>query len=162
MRHSGKHDRGFTLIEIVAVLIVIGIIGTAVTISSVYSTSANNPAAQAEVIKGHLRYAQARAMNSDVVWGIHFDSNKTYKLFTYDTSLTYLLLPGESSETKNLEDMTLSPSGNVYVAFDSWGKPYTYTGAPPVTFSLAPSDINITVNNSESAIVITKNTGFIP
>jgi len=150
------------MIEIVIVLLVISIIGAAVTISGVYSTSDYNLTSQTEVIKGHLRYAQARAMNTDVAWGIHFNGNNTYKLFKYDTSLTYMSVLGESSDTITLEDMTLSPNGDaVYVSFDSWGKPYTDA---PATLPAA-NDINIIVryNESESeTIVITKNTGFIP
>ena len=160
MKYSGKHDRGFTMVEIVLVLLVICIIGAAVTISSVYSTSDYNLISQTEVIKSHLRYAQARAMNTDVVWGIHFNSNNTYKLFKYDTSLTYMFLPGETSDSVTLPDgMTITVAT---VSFDSWGKPYTDAPATPPP---AANDINIivTYNESESeTIIITRNTGFIP
>lgn len=164
MRHSGKDDRGFTMIEIVLVLLIICIIGAAVTISSVYSTSDYNLVLQTEVIKSHLRYAQARAMNTDVAWGIHFNGNNTYKLFKYDTSLTYVSVPGENSDTITLEDMTLSPNGaNVYVSFNSWGKPYT--DAPAQTAQAEAGgwrDISVSFGGDTETISIRNNTGFIP
>jgi MSHA pilin protein MshC len=158
-----RNHKGFTLIEIVVVLLIICIIGAAVTISSFYSTSDYNLVSQTEMIKSHLRYAQARAMNTNVPWGIHFNGNNTYKLFKYDASLTYVSVPGESSDTVTLEDMALSPNGaTVYVSFDSLGKPYTNALA---TGSPVANNINITVRYNESeleTIVITRNTGFIP
>ena len=153
------------MIEIIAVLLVISIIGAAAMISGVYSTSDYDLVSQTEVIKSHLRYAQARAMNTDVAWGIEFSSTTTtitYSLFKNDGNTSVkVVLPGESSDTITLEDMTLSPSGaTVYVSFDSWGKPYTDASATPPP---AANDINIIVTYNESeTIVITKNTGFIP
>ena len=164
MKYSGKHDRGFTMIEIVIVLLLICIIGAAVTISSVYSTSDYNLVSQTEVIKSHLRYAQARAMNADVVWGIHFNDNNTYKLFKYDTSLTYVSMPGESSNTVTLEDITLSPNGdNVYVSFDSWGKPYTDAAAQTAQAEAGGwRDVSVSLGGDTETISIRNNTGFIP
>ncbi|MBN2568954.1 MAG: type II secretion system protein [Deltaproteobacteria bacterium] len=155
MRHSGKHDRGFTLIEIVAVLIVIGIIGTAVTISSVYSTSANNLAAQVEVIKGHLRYAQARAMSSDAIWGINFSSD-TYFLFKNGNINDTVFLPAETSDSVTLPaGMTITVAT---VSFDSWGKPYTDAAAT----AQGGADISVSLGGTSETISITNNTGFIP
>jgi len=159
MKYSGKHDRGFTMIEIVIVLLVISIIGAAVTISGVYSTSDYNLTSQTEVIKGHLRYAQARAMNTDVAWGIEFSGSTTYFLFKNGNIGDKVVLPAETSDSVTLPDgMTITVAT---VSFDSWGKPYTDA---PATLPAA-NDINIivTYNGSESeTIVITKNTGFIP
>lgn len=164
MRYSGKDDRGFTMIEIVVVLLVICVLGFAVTISSVYSTSDYNLVLQAEMIKSHLRYAQARAMNTNVAWGIHFNGNNTYKLFKYDTSLTYVSVIGESSDTITLEDMTLSPNGAaVYVSFDSWGKPYTDAAAQTAQSEAGGwRDISVSLSGSTETISIRNNTGFIP
>ncbi len=154
------------MIEIIAVLIVIAILGTTAMISGVYSTSDYDLTSQTAIIKGHLRYAQARAMNTDIVWGIDF-SGKTYSLFKYTGgSKTLVDLPGEDAPTVVFVDDRGIPTGmtvNVAtVSFDSWGKPYTDASATPPP---AANDINIIVTYNETkseTIMITKNTGFIP
>ena len=155
-----RNQKGFTLIEIVVVLLIICIIGAAVTISSFHPTSDYNLVSQTEMIKSHLRYAQARAMNTDVVWGIEFSSSTTYSLFKNGNNADKVVLPAETSDSVTLPDgMTMTVAT---VSFDSWGKPYTNASA---TGSPAANDINVTVtyNESESEIiVITRNTGFIP
>lgn len=155
------------MIEIIAVLLVISIIAAAAVISGGYSTSDYDLTSQAGIIKGHLRYAQARAMNTDIVWGIDFSSAKTYSLFKYTgRSNVPVDLPGEASSTVVFQDENGNPTGMTVtvatVSFDSWGKPYTNASATPPP---AANDINIivTYNETESeTIVITKNTGFIP
>jgi len=89
------------MIEIIAVLLVISIIGAAAMISGVYSTSDYDLTSQADILESQLRYAQARAMNSDVVWGIEFSSTTTYSLFKYDadSGKVFVDLPGENSST---------------------------------------------------------------
>ncbi len=52
--------RGFTLVEIIAVLIVVGILA-AVIITRAMSTTSTTRVAQESVIKNHIRYAQALA-----------------------------------------------------------------------------------------------------
>jgi prepilin-type N-terminal cleavage/methylation domain len=164
MGHSRIQNNGFTIIEAIAVLLIIGVIGSVVLISWNYSTSVYDLTSQTEVIKSHLRYAQARAMNTDVVWGVHFETNNTYKLFKYDTFMAYVNLPGESSDTITLEDMTLSPSGaTVYVSFDSWGKPYTDVASQTSQAEVGGwRDVSVSLGGDTQTISIRNNTGFIP
>jgi len=161
MKYSGRHDRGFTMIEIIIVLLLICIIGVAVTIPSVYSTSDYNLTSQTEVIKSHLRYAQARAMNTDVVWGINFSTPTSYFLFKESpTEVNKMFLPGENSNTISpIPGGIIVTTGTVY--FDSWGMPYNVAPSP----SANSITINIPVSLGGSppeTIIITKNTGFIP
>jgi prepilin-type N-terminal cleavage/methylation domain-containing protein len=58
-----NQERGFTIIEIIAVLILIGILG-AVVISRVTSSREVDLKVKAEQVKGHIRFAQMRAMNT--------------------------------------------------------------------------------------------------
>ncbi len=62
---------GFTLIEVVAVLLVLGILAAfaAVRISD---TGQSDLISQVDVIKNHLRYAQNRAMNTGSPVGSDF------------------------------------------------------------------------------------------
>jgi len=135
------------LIEIIAVLIVISIVSVIVA-SRLWDTDAQL-VPQTDVIKTHLRYAQSRAMSSNVTWGIIFNGN-TYSLFRNGNASDTVRLPGESSTTLNL------PSGISFtqtISFDSWGRPYDdATGTNLI-------DPNLDLVNLD--IKITKNTGFI-
>ena len=94
-----RNNRGFTLIELISALLIMGIVA-AVVISRV-GTSNNEVIAQMEVVKSHLRYAQSRAMNSDLVWGIRFDTDK-YWLFKEGDITKKVTFPAEDSDTANL------------------------------------------------------------
>ena len=141
---------GFTMIEIIAVLLIIGIL-SAVALTRFYGTSAADLASQLEVVKSHLRYAQTRAMNTDSVWGINLNSTTTYYLFKGIGSTTPILIPGENSATVDLNakksKLTISPPTGGGVAFDSHGSPGLST---------------ITIATSGGSITVTQNTGFIP
>lgn len=145
--------KGFTIIEIVAVLLIVGIV-SAVVVSRITSTTQVDLASQVEVVKGHLRYAQSRAMNSDTVWGIHFASATTYYLFQGTGSTTPVQLFGEENATVSLtakgSSLTITPPEGKRVAFDSFGRPN-----PGITE-------NIVIKTSGNDIIVTKNTGFIP
>ena len=71
---------GFTTIEVIAVLIIVGVIA-AVVVSRFTGTSTYSVPSVAEQLKNHLRYAQTRAMNSNVIWGIHFIDSTHYTIF---------------------------------------------------------------------------------
>jgi len=143
------------MIEIVAVLMLICIIGAVIVVADVYSTSEYNLTSQTEIIKSHLRYAQSRSMSGDTVWGIDFvrsGGTSYYYLFRGDTGNSKIL-PGEASSPVFLQDgVVVSP---VTVYFDGLGKPYN---ADPS--SVVSSTVVVTVDTA--AITITKNTGFIP
>ena len=113
-----KNDKGFTLLELIIVLVAIVLI--AVIVLNRLLTSGTELIAQTDVIKAHLRYAQARAMGSDVIWGIDFKGS-TYSLFKNGNTSDTVTLIGEDSDTLNLPS-GISASG--IVSFDSWGKPY--------------------------------------
>ena len=55
------NPKGFTLVEIIVVLIILGILA-AVVINRAMSTTSTNRIAQESVIKNHIRYAQALAV----------------------------------------------------------------------------------------------------
>ncbi|HQM43956.1 MAG TPA: prepilin-type N-terminal cleavage/methylation domain-containing protein [Smithellaceae bacterium] len=140
------NSKGFTMIEIVAVLIILGIIA-AVAISRGLSVKDVTAQSEVETLKGHLRFAQSRAMNeiSPIKWGIQVNGlsytlvrNLSGDNATLDTPA---YLPGESSATHT---STISGAGSGTVLFDDWGRP----SATAITF----------VGRS---ISITPDTGFI-
>jgi type II secretion system protein H len=140
---------GFTMIEVVAVLVILGIVA-AVAAVKMSGTSAYDLASQMEVIKGHLRLAQSRAMGSGIPSGINFDTSTTYYFFQGTGSTTQVQLPGEDNTTVNLttknSGLTIG-SAPQRITFDAYGSPGTTT---------------ITVTTNGGNITVTKNTGFIP
>jgi MSHA pilin protein MshC len=144
-----KSHKGFTLIEIISVLILIGIISV-VVIARMSDTRDYDLATGVEVIKSHLRYAQSRAMISSSRWGINFTSGTTYYLFNNDDPGTPVRMLGEDNETVNLvakqSELTITSSPQT-VIFDAYG---------------SPGETTITVTTNGENIIVTKNTGFIP
>ena len=145
-----KQHAGFTLIEIIAVLLIIGIIG-AVVITRVVSTNEIELNAQVEKIKSQLRYAQMRSMNDSSIWGISFTGSQ-YWLFKDASTASKVNLPGEDSNTVDLPEGTNSSQT---VAFDSWGRPYDFDSG-------SENDMTFTIGGKSAAILIYKNTGYVP
>ena len=146
-------NKGFTMIEVVAVLLVLGILAAVVVVRTT-GLDQSDLISQIDVIKNHLRYAQARAMGSSSPWGVTFQAGaKTYFLFQGTAPSTPVLFLGEDSPTVSLTtknsaltitSATLAPQT---ITFDAYGSP----GA---------ADITVTTNGGN--ILVTKNTGYIP
>lgn len=133
------NDQGFTLIEIVAVLLVLGVV-SAILITGGLSSDTER-SASADKLKVHLRYAQSRSMNGDLNWGIKFDGSG-YTLFEDITGTPVAeKLPGENSEYVDLPDPVTGT-----VSFDSWGRPSGLTS----------------ISLGSQVVTITPDTGFIP
>ncbi|MEN6422255.1 MAG: prepilin-type N-terminal cleavage/methylation domain-containing protein, partial [Smithella sp.] len=99
MTHSfGKYrdQGGFTMIEIISVLVIIAIVA-AVVIARMASPKEYDLASQAEVVKTHLRLAQSRAMNSSQIWGINISGNTVYSLFNNGNTANVVRLPSQNA-----------------------------------------------------------------
>ncbi len=106
----------------------------------------------------HLRYAQLRAMNSDIIRGIKSDGN-AYWLFSYQDpgdDDTPLGLPGEEEDAVAAAAMSLPV---FIVGFDHYGRPFVDPADP--SGSLLEANMSINTGASQP-LTITKNTGFIP
>ena len=156
MKLSKRNSPGFTLIEVIAVLVILSIIA-ALAIAKVSSVIAqSNLDSEADVIKGHLRYAQALSMNSTVNWGITF-SGGSYAIFTNPSSTVQL--PGTGSATGTLPSGMTITSGTV--SFDSWGTPYTDTLAASVQTG-GPRSLTLSLGGNTVTIEIWDDTGLVP
>ncbi|WDP90809.1 MAG: type II secretion system protein [Desulfobacter sp.] len=155
-----KNQNGFTIVEIVAVLIILGII-TAVAVSRV---SFNSPdlAAQAEAIKAHVRYAQTRAMATDLdtantpTWGIQTNAAGT-AYWLYDRNNNRVLLPGAEATTITLASLGLTSMTPFNISFNDWGEPFRNN-------AILAADLPISINDGSDSeqFTITARTGFIP
>jgi prepilin-type N-terminal cleavage/methylation domain-containing protein len=171
-----KKNNGFTLLEMIAVMIVIGIVSVVVVISMMQTSS--SLAGYTALLKTHLRYAQTLAMNSDTgnIWGIRVDlGTNQYWLFQCadplncdSSAANSQVLPLEDADSSKRIlladvglDITQMTPGEA-VAFDNNGIPQQGISA----FTPLTNDVSITLADtytSESrSVTITQQTGFIP
>lgn len=172
-----KKENGFTLIEIISVIIMIGILAViAVSRTVNYEAEAY---AGADALKSHLRYAQTMAMNTNPsagtmsVWGISGTAN-SYWLFEGTNPAdadSYSRPPEEDSfinddRTVNLTKKKIKLSGSFTIYFDNRGIPYSsYTNETSNTPLASALTINVQPLNSSTPsvpVTITPLTGYVP
>ena len=169
MKRLASKNQGFTMIEIVVVLIVLSIVTTVVF--STYRTVANKLMAEMDGLKVSLRFAQIQALTDDTaIWGIYFPDSTTYRLYKNNIDASSQMIPVKGSDddpvTAGCPINCHKLSGNVLIPqsvvgktinFDKWGRPRD--GA-----TLLGSDFSIVLdlNEPSKTVTITMNTGYIP
>ena len=157
-----RNNRGFTLVEVTVVVVLIGIIAAVVFARSI-STDQINLVGQVDKIRNHIRYAQSMAMKRNEVWGCKSDglSPGTYWIFNgndADIESNQVLLPGETAIKVSLPNSITMTLFTIF--FDNYGKPYSaYTDESDNT--PLSSGLTITVSGSPNNLTITPKTGFI-
>jgi MSHA pilin protein MshC len=171
-----SNRKGFTVLEVVAVLVIVGII-SAVAVSRIISNQ-NNLIAATEVLISHLRLAQARAMSTSAdnvitfsEWGVRFVSATQYHLFycadasACDPAANQTAFPGGSiimDLTKQGVQVTTNGSG--VVAFDRFGTNYDAVADVTDRSKARATQLTITLkdnNGNTNTINITPQTGMI-
>lgn len=132
-------EKGFTMVEIIAVLVLLGVISALLVFRS--SSSQADESSSADKLKVHLRYAQMRAMNSDVVWGIQFTGGSYSLIRDLAGTPAAERIPGEITSSVAFPSAVTGTT-----QFDTWGR---------------PSGLN-TIGIGSITITITPDTGFIP
>jgi prepilin-type N-terminal cleavage/methylation domain-containing protein len=150
---KASDNKGFTLIEVIAVLIILGIVA-AVVVSRGLTTN-NDLIPQADIVKSHLRFAQLKALADDSTssstWGIAF-SGTFYTLQNNLATATTATLPGASDGTTHTFPSGVTVAGDTPITFDSWGSPL---GGGPKTVTLSQGGASITINIADITGYIT-------
>ena len=158
MLHKKKNNEGFTLLEVILILILISIFA-AVAVIRQPSTDLTLQA-QNEVLKAHIRYAQNRAMNTNEIWGLDFDTeNAVYRLFKQAPgTANWRLLPGEADMAVDLsiKGIVIGLDAST-LSFDTWGRPYSDN----TLITSGPFLISLSKNGQTQSLSLTRNTGFI-
>ncbi|MEA4856797.1 type II secretion system protein [Solidesulfovibrio sp.] len=153
---------GFTILEVVAVLLILGILAV-VAVSSMGSGS--KAVAEADALRSVLRYAQSRAMADVYTWGVAVSSSG-YTLFSDNPSQTNPSLPTTGSNTHTVASgVTLSASGNNTIWYDWRGVPVSSSVNTPGSSGAAVATyqyINVTESGKVSTVTVTPYTGFVP
>lgn len=147
------NSQGFTLIEIIAALIIVGIL-TSVAVSRASSQDTYAQYAEYNALKSHIRYAQGLALRTETNWSIQFNSDNSYQLMmevpNSTNTPTARTFPGESSETVQLTALAINTS--LTITFDSLGR--------AVVSSIAPAS-DLFIDTGYKLITFTADTGFI-
>ena len=160
-------DQGFTLIEIVVVLVLVGIIATVVFTRSI-TTEKLNLVGRTDKIQNHIRYAQSMAMKTNSVWGLLCNGNQYWLFNGYSSTeiMNAIELPGESGNVIDLAGSGLSIYPFI-LYFDNLGKPYSSYSGPGTNSPVSTgSPLDVTIASSEDPSLnrkfsITPGTGLI-
>jgi Tfp pilus assembly protein FimT len=161
MANSAEKNRisGFTPLEVLVALVIIGMISVMIIGRS--DIGRTDLLAQTEVIKSHIRYTQARSMNSDRIWGIRSDSaGQSYWLFVDGDPDNKHTLPGEESASVDLMRYKLTLTTTT-LSFDNRGRPCDDKDGT----QLLENDLFLTLSTGAGAMTtirVTPNTGFVP
>ncbi|MGE4264983.1 MAG: Tfp pilus assembly protein FimT/FimU [Desulfovibrio sp.] len=152
---DGKASHGFTLIEVITVLLIIGVL-SALVVSR--GTALNDDAAaRKSELTAQLRYLQLRAMKNGVTYLVLENDDGEYWAYNSANVTIPLPLPGESAAKVSLagKDMTMA---EFIISFDRFGIPYS--GSPQVKLA-ANATIHMAVDGQNATLVIEPETGFI-
>lgn len=154
-----SNSRGFTLVEITVVVVLIGIIAAVVFARSI-ATDQMNIVGQVDKIRNHIRYAQSMAMKRNEPWVISCDASQYW---LSDITLNAVKLPGTTTDQISLADLGISMTAFA-VYFDPLGIPYhSYIDKEnnsPVTPG-NPRVIAISAGSESHTLTVTPQTGLI-
>jgi MSHA pilin protein MshC len=173
MKRLILEEKGFTLLEVITVLIVLGILA-AIALSRWTNLDAEVYAG-AYALKSHLRFAQAQAMNrhpnveNNTIMGITCDG-KQYWMFSGTNPSDIQVLPDDwkyltTNRTIDLDAKKIKFNENFTIYFDNRGIPYTtYTSSTVNTPLTATKSIIVSgqTGNQQITVSIIPQTGYIP
>jgi prepilin-type N-terminal cleavage/methylation domain-containing protein len=161
---------GFTLIEILVVVVVIGI--AAAVIAPQFGTRDDVSAgAGARAVMASLTYAQNRAITTATTHYIQFDAtNQMYSVMTSITPAIYVINPvtlnnyqqsfGDASVgLSNVSLVSASFDGQTTIAFDAMGTPYSYNPLTNTTSVLSAGSIVVNTGACTLTISVQSGTG---
>ncbi len=159
-----RNNRGFTIVEIIVVLVLISIIAAAAFSRSI-STDQMNFRSQFDKIQNQARYPQSMAMKRSEWWGFSCDTND-YWIFTGTNETigaNQRILPGQQQTLISLNDLgvtMMDKDGNAFtVIFDRYGRPYWPDWTTPLVADLK---VDLTDSGTESrSFTIVPETGLI-
>ena len=156
-QENGDGQQAFSLIEIVAVLVILGVL-SAIAIAR-YSGDPNEVSRAMEEYKAAVRYAQSRSLSSGAVWGVE-NSGGRYRVYSVQSGAKVYVTPlGMEGDANHWVSLPSGFSlGTGVISFDPWGVPYMDDWATTVQ----STDRTITISGSSTlSVIIVRFTGFM-
>jgi len=151
-----RQIQGFTLIELVLVLLITAILGTYAIIK--IPSGSINISAQADQISADIRHTQSLAINRGQRYRINFNSDR-YWISNIDGTTLYTH-PASANSTIFLDSGISLSSSHTFLVFDGQGKPYT-NALTPGTALAADAVITLTVASENRTVRISPETGRV-
>lgn len=160
-RSYGK--AGFTILEMVTVLVILAVLAV-VFMGGMQSRDAYDLKSAADDLRGRIRFAQLKSMNTNAVWGIYFSDGQHYALFRNGSTGDTVLFPGAEENPVNLSSLNVTVSGygaTGVISFDERGKPCTDAGGATLQAGTRTLTVSVAGGGSET-VSIQPNTGYVP
>jgi prepilin-type N-terminal cleavage/methylation domain-containing protein len=146
---GNRNQHGFTLVELVAVLLILGIVGSGIMLR--WAPGDQSLSAQADLFARNLRHAQALAMARGVALTLDVLSASTYAIT--DGTTTVNDYTGEAQTFVLENGVTLSGPDQ---GFDSLGRPLSGAG-----LLAAPQSWTLSAESSTATVQLQPLTGFV-
>lgn len=150
----GKNQRGFTLIELITVIIIVSLL--AVTAISRWSATPFNLSAQAEQMLGDIRYVQTLSMTHGQRYRINFAADR-YWFSNQDGSIIITHPASNSANIMMANGVTLSFTNSLLV-FDGNGSPYSDANTPGTALA-TDATVTLTLGTDNRTVQISPETG---
>ena len=144
---------GFSLIELVIVMVIVGILGAVLVIN--WPKNALSLDGQTEHLAKDIRYTQSLAMHVNTRYQLKELSSTSYQILSIGTT------PIITVATITLASgITFSSFPNSLIAFNGAGKPYSDTSIPGTPLA-ATMSITLALGAATKTLTIQPNTGYV-
>ncbi len=152
---GGRPCGGFTLIEVITVLLIIGILSA--VIFSKASLPKSDLNARLSEVRAQLRSLQLTAMKNGATYLVMSCDGTDYWTFNSASPSVLLPLPGETSSKISLAGKDMAMTGFI-ISYDANGIPYT--GDPQVKLE-NNATITIIAGGQSGSLTVVPETGFV-